>query len=120
MSGERKKSELKGASKGMYESMSESKLKEMAATIIRVREQLRMMELETEAQIAARGLTKGVDADRYGSDFDPLEMDRFTRFQELTRMMAESVNDVATVQRSLQRTLQSPEDDLAAPARDDP
>ena len=33
--------------------------------------------------------------------FDPLEFDRFTRFQELTRMMAESVNDVATVQRTL-------------------
>jgi chemosensory pili system protein ChpA (sensor histidine kinase/response regulator) len=44
-------------------------------------------------------------------------MDRFTRFQELTRMMAESVNDVATVQRGLQRTLQSTEDDLAAQAR---
>ena len=49
--------------------------------------------------------------------FDPLEMDRFTRFQELTRMMAESVNDVATVQRGLQRTLQSTEDELAAQAR---
>jgi chemosensory pili system protein ChpA (sensor histidine kinase/response regulator) len=44
-------------------------------------------------------------------------MDRFTRFQELTRMMAESVNDVATVQRSVQRTLQSTEDELAAQAR---
>ena len=49
--------------------------------------------------------------------FDPLEIDRFTRFQELTRMMAESVNDVATVQRALQRTLQSTEDELAAQAR---
>ncbi len=49
--------------------------------------------------------------------FDPLEMDRFTRFQELTRMMAESVNDVATVQRSLQRSLQATEDELAAQAR---
>ena len=43
-------------------------------------------------------------------------MDRFTRFQELTRFMAESVNDVATLQRSLQRTLQSTEDELAAQA----
>jgi chemosensory pili system protein ChpA (sensor histidine kinase/response regulator) len=31
-------------------------------------------------------------------EFDPLELDRFTRLQEVTRMMAESVNDVATVQ----------------------
>jgi len=44
-------------------------------------------------------------------------MDRFTRFQELTRFMAESVNDVATLQRSLQRTVQSTEDELAAQAR---
>ncbi len=40
------------------------------------------------------------------ADFDPLEFDRFTRVQELTRMMAESVNDVATVQRNLQRAWQ--------------
>ena len=33
-------------------------------------------------------------------EFDPLEFDRYTRFQELTRMMAESVNDVHTVQRT--------------------
>ena len=47
-------------------------------------------------------------------NFDPLEFDRFTRFQELTRMMAESVNDVATVQRTLQRAIDSAEDELAA------
>ena len=52
-----------------------------------------------------------------GKGFDPLEFDRFTRVQELTRMMAESVNDVATVQRSLQRTVESTEDDLIAQAR---
>jgi chemosensory pili system protein ChpA (sensor histidine kinase/response regulator) len=49
--------------------------------------------------------------------FDPLEMDRFTRVQELTRMMAESVSDVGTVQRGLQQALQSSEDQLAAQAR---
>ena len=32
-------------------------------------------------------------------------------------MMAESVNDVATVQRNLQRTVESTEDDLIAQAR---
>ena len=49
--------------------------------------------------------------------FDPLEFDRFTRVQELTRMMAESVNDVATVQRNLQRTVEGTEDDLIAQGR---
>jgi chemosensory pili system protein ChpA (sensor histidine kinase/response regulator) len=49
--------------------------------------------------------------------FDPLEFDRFTRVQELTRMMAESVHDVATVQRGLQRTVEGAEDDLIAQGR---
>src|SRR5574343_146634 len=39
------------------------------------------------------------------AEFDPLELDRFTRFQELTRFMAESVNDVATVQQNLLKNL---------------
>ena len=79
----------------------------------RLRSQLRDIELQAEGQITSR-----IEAAKAASQaFDPLEMDRFTRFQELTRMMAESVNDVATVQRSVQRTLQSTEDELAAQAR---
>ena len=38
-------------------------------------------------------------------DYDPLEFDRYTRFQELTRSLAEGVNDVATVQQSLLKNL---------------
>jgi chemosensory pili system protein ChpA (sensor histidine kinase/response regulator) len=38
------------------------------------------------------------------ASFDPLEFDRFTRFQEVTRMMAESVNDVGTVQQTIARS----------------
>ena len=79
----------------------------------RLRAQLRDIELQADTQIASR-----MEAAKAASQaFDPLEMDRFTRFQELTRMMAESVNDVATVQRAVQRTLQSTEDQLAAQAR---
>jgi len=59
-------------------------------------------------------LAQARDADQ---SFDPLEFDRFTRVQELTRMMAESVNDVATVQRNLQRAVESTEDSLVAQAR---
>ena len=44
-------------------------------------------------------------------------MDRFTRVQELTRMLTESVGDVGTVQRSMQQALQAAEDQLAAQAR---
>jgi len=86
---------------------------DLSDNLDRLRSQLRDIELQAESQIASR-----IEAAKAASQsFDPLEMDRFTRFQELTRMMAESVNDVATVQRSVQRTLQSAEDDLAAQAR---
>ncbi len=79
----------------------------------RMRNQLREIELQAETQISARLESAKTE----GKNFDPLEMDRFTRFQELTRMLAESVNDVATVHRGLQRTVQSTEDQLAAQAR---
>jgi chemosensory pili system protein ChpA (sensor histidine kinase/response regulator) len=88
-------------------------LGDLTENLERLRSQLREIELQAETQIASRMEA----AKTHGESFDPLEMDRFTRFQELTRMMAESVNDVATVQRSLQRTLQQTEDDLAAQAR---
>lgn len=51
------------------------------------------------------------------TDFDPLEFDRYTRVQELARLMAETVGDVASVQRTLQRTVESCEDGLSAQAR---
>ena len=86
---------------------------DLTENLERLRRQLRDIELQAESQIESR-LEAAKSA---SSQFDPLEMDRFTRFQELTRMMAESVNDVATVQRGLQRTLQSTEDELAAQAR---
>ncbi|MDP2007308.1 MAG: Hpt domain-containing protein [Rubrivivax sp.] len=88
-------------------------LNDLTDSLDRMRKQLRDIELQAETQIATR-----MEAAKAAAEsFDPLEMDRFTRFQELTRFMAESVNDVATLQRSLQRTLQSSEDELAAQAR---
>jgi chemosensory pili system protein ChpA (sensor histidine kinase/response regulator) len=55
--------------------------------------------------------------DEQHADFDPLEFDRFTRFQELTRMMAESVNDVATVQQNLLKNLDDANAAIIAQAR---
>jgi chemosensory pili system protein ChpA (sensor histidine kinase/response regulator) len=90
-----------------------SALGDLTENLERLRRQLRDIELQAETQITSRMEAAKASAQA----FDPLEMDRFTRFQELTRMMAESVNDVATVQRGQQRTLQSTEDELAAQAR---
>ncbi len=76
-------------------------LLDLTENVIRLRRQLRDIELHAELQMQSRtALT-----DESHTDFDPLEFDRFTRFQELTRMMAESVNDVATAQQSLLKNL---------------
>jgi chemosensory pili system protein ChpA (sensor histidine kinase/response regulator) len=85
----------------------------LTGNLDRLRSQLRDIELHSESQMQSR-LAQTKDS---AAGFDPLEFDRFTRVQELTRMMAESVNDVATVQRNLQRTVESTEDDLIAQAR---
>lgn len=88
-------------------------LGDLTDNLERLRQQLRDIELQAETQMSSR-----LEAAKAAAQsFDPLEFDRFTRFQELTRMMAESVNDVATVQRTLQRTLEVTEDELAAQAR---
>ncbi|MFO1337451.1 MAG: response regulator [Burkholderiaceae bacterium] len=88
-------------------------LKELTDNLDRLRRQLRDLELQAETQMTSR-----MEAARHAQQaFDPLEMDRFTRVQELTRMLAESVGDVGTVQRGIQQTLQSTEDQLAVQAR---
>lgn len=80
----------------------EAQLSEMAQAVLRVREQLRQMDIETDAQIAARGLTQTDDADRYAGEFDPLEMDRYTRMQELSRALSESVGDLAALHTAME------------------
>lgn len=70
---------------------------DLTDSISRLRSYLRELEIEAETQLQSR-MSLLQEANE---TFDPLEFDRFTRLQELTRMMAESVNDVATVQHSL-------------------
>ncbi|HEY0821973.1 MAG TPA: response regulator, partial [Rhizobacter sp.] len=88
-------------------------LNDLTDNLERLRLQLRDIEFQAETQMISRQEA----AKAAHEAFDPLESDRFTRFQELTRMMAESVNDVATVQRTLTRTLETTEDELASQAR---
>ncbi len=86
-------------------------LGELSENVSRLRYQLREIEMQAESQISSN---MGASAER---EFDPLEFDRFTRLQELTRMMAESVNDVGTVQQNLNRTVDSAATDLTVQAR---
>ena len=88
-------------------------LADLSGNLERLRQQLRDIEVQAESQMQSR-LALSKDS---AAGFDPLEFDRFTRVQELTRMMAESVNDVATVQRNLQRSMEGAEDDLIAQGR---
>ena len=90
-----------------------SSLLDLTENVIRLRRQLREIEIQAETQIQAHvAHHPGGQA-----DFDPLELDRFTRFQELTRFMAESVNDVATVQQNLLKNLDDANAAILAQAR---
>jgi chemosensory pili system protein ChpA (sensor histidine kinase/response regulator) len=71
---------------------------ELGRTVTRLREQLRKLELETEAQIL---FEHQEDAQRR-ADFDPLELDRYSMIQQLSRALAESVSDVASLEGLLE------------------
>jgi len=73
-------------------------LVEMDQTVSRVREQLRKLEIETEAQVLFRYET---EADMEDEDFDPLEMDRYSHMQQLSRSMMESISDLNSIQSLL-------------------
>lgn len=88
-------------------------LDELSSNLDRLRNQLRDIELQAESQMQSR-LAQVKDS---AHGFDPLEFDRFTRVQELTRMMAESVHDIATVQRNLHQGVTGAQDNVIAQAR---
>ncbi|MBL4772344.1 MAG: response regulator [Alcanivoracaceae bacterium] len=67
-------------------------LTELGNTVARIREQLRKLDVETEAQIMS---TFQMDVDDEG--FDPLEMDRFSQLQQLSRSLTESVSDLSSI-----------------------
>jgi chemosensory pili system protein ChpA (sensor histidine kinase/response regulator) len=88
-----------------------SSLFDFSDNLARLSRQLREVEMQAESQIASR---MSISSER---EFDPLEFDRFTRLQELTRMMAESVNDVASFHESLSRTVEAASADLVQQSR---
>ena len=64
---------------------------EIEQTVLRLRGQLRKLEQETETQILSRHERERELDD---STFDPLEMDRYSTIQQLSRALAESVSDL--------------------------
>ena len=81
-------------------------LGELDQTIGRLREQLRQVEIETETHILFRYERDGDDVDQ---DFDPLEMDRYSNLQELSRSLIESIGDLRSIQELLEGTTRESE-----------
>ena len=76
----------------------EFNLAELGRTVTRLKDQLRKLELETEAQILHRH-----EEEHPGrADFDPLELDRYSTIQQLSRAFAESVSDVGSIEGLLE------------------
>jgi chemosensory pili system protein ChpA (sensor histidine kinase/response regulator) len=86
-------------------------LAELEQTVSRLYTQLRGLEIETEAQILYRYERDHEQDDQAKADFDPLELDRFSTMQQLSRALVETVNDLGNINESL-RDLQRETDTL--------
>jgi chemosensory pili system protein ChpA (sensor histidine kinase/response regulator) len=73
-------------------------LSELTQTVIRLKEQLRNLEIETEIQIRS-GYEK--ESDNFDDGFDPLEMDQYSTLQQLTRSLSETAADVESINEIL-------------------
>ncbi len=73
-------------------------LDEMAMTVERLQEQVRRLDIETEAQI----LFRQEQVESEGQDgFDPLEFDRYSQLQQLSRSLMESSSDLLDIRNTL-------------------
>ena len=88
-------------------------LAELARTVTRLKDQLRSLEIETEAQVLNR--RKYEDPPR--SDFDPLELDRYSALQQCSRALAETSSDVASLQGLLETLTREAQNLLTQQAR---
>ncbi|WPN29822.1 Hpt domain-containing protein [Pseudomonas sp. P5_109] len=90
-------------------------LSEMETTIERMRDQLRRLDTETQGRILSR---QQVDAERLGyEEFDPLEMDRHSQLQQLSRALFESASDLLDLKETLERRNQDAENLLQQQGR---
>ena len=73
-------------------------LDEMQITVDRLQEQVRRLDMETEAQILYR--QEQVESEGM-EGFDPLEMDRYSQLQQLSRSLLESSSDLIDIKNTL-------------------
>jgi chemosensory pili system protein ChpA (sensor histidine kinase/response regulator) len=88
-------------------------LGELSRTVTRLKDQLRSLEIETEAQILHRHEDEG----GHRGDFDPLELDRYSSIQQFSRALAETANDVASIQQLLENLAKDTQNLLQQQAR---
>jgi len=81
--------------------MVKQSLNDLSDSVSRLRTQLREVEIQAESQMQSRSS----EVEEHNRNFDPLEFDRYTRLQELTRMMAESLHDVTSIQQTLLKSI---------------
>ncbi len=74
-------------------------LGELNRNVSRFREQLRELEIQSESQILYK--TEQADETESSSGFDPLELDRYSRLQQLSRGLTESLHDLSQIQINL-------------------
>jgi chemosensory pili system protein ChpA (sensor histidine kinase/response regulator) len=89
-------------------------LGELARTVTRLKEQLRHLEIETEAQILHK---HEEEVGSHRSEFDPLELDRYSSIQQYSRALAETANDVASIQQLLENLAKDTQNLLQQQAR---
>ena len=89
-------------------------LGELSRTVTRLKEQLRSLEIETEAQILHKHEDEGGS---HRSEFDPLELDRYSSIQQYSRALAETANDVASIQSLLENLAKDTQNLLQQQAR---
>jgi chemosensory pili system protein ChpA (sensor histidine kinase/response regulator) len=89
-------------------------LKEVDITVQRLKEQLRKMDIESEAQMMSRYQSAST---RGSSEFDPLELDRFSNMQQLSRALAESVSDLVNLHDMLEDSVRQAETLLTQQSR---
>jgi chemosensory pili system protein ChpA (sensor histidine kinase/response regulator) len=85
---------------------------ELESTIARLRDQLRKLEIETEAQIMHSHQDTLV-----AKDFDPLELDRYSNIQQLSRALAESASDLGSLKDLLKSVTNEAESLLVQQSR---
>jgi chemosensory pili system protein ChpA (sensor histidine kinase/response regulator) len=88
-------------------------LEQLSLNASRLREQLRALEMQSDLQMQSRNNT----ADGHSQSLDPLELDRFTRLQEISRMMAESADDLGALNKNLRDGLTELDRDLVLQKR---